>query len=138
MCVANSARSQMAEGLARKILGPDFWIESAGSEPKSVNSFAVEVLQEVGIDITQHFSKSFDQLDPSFKADLNYVITLCAEEVCPVVASKSATRLHWPHKDPASNESAEVQLANFRVVRDQITQAIEEFKVKTFSATQSY
>ena len=98
MCVANSARSQLAEGLARKIFGSEPWIESAGSEPKFVNPIAREVLNEIGIEISAHKSKSFEDLDPTFVDGLDYIITLCAEEVCPVMASKTAKRLHWPFR----------------------------------------
>ena len=84
MCVANSARSQLAEGLARTVF-PNAEIFSAGSEPSKLNPFAVTVMQEIGIDISAHYSKSFEMLSPQFTASIDYVITLCAEEVCPVV-----------------------------------------------------
>lgn len=71
MCVANSARSQMAEGIARKILGTKAIIASAGSEPKSVNPNAVTVMGEIGVDLSTHYSKSFDQLSPDFLVNLN-------------------------------------------------------------------
>ena len=78
MCVANSARSQMAEGLARNIFGDRVPVMSAGSEPTHVNPYAIEVMRELGIDLSAHRSKSVETLDPS-KVDT--VITLCAEEV---------------------------------------------------------
>src|SRR5688572_20610946 len=81
LCVANSARSQMAEGLARSMLGAGVQVQSAGSKPSRVNPYAVEVMREIGIDIEGHFSKSVDDIDP---ASVDTVITLCAEEVCPV------------------------------------------------------
>lgn len=128
MCVANSARSQMAEGLAKKAFGASASIESAGSEPKNVNPYAAQALNEIGIDISNHYSKSYEQLPENFKENLNYIITLCAEEVCPVVASKTAKRLHWPHQDPAGSGTPEEQIKRFRTVRDQIAHAIEKFK----------
>ena len=128
MCVANSARSQLAEGLAKSIFGSSAWIESAGSEPKTPNPMAVKVLGEVGIDISKNTSKSIGDLNPEFLADLDYVITLCAEEVCPVLPSTRAKKLHWPHSDPAGHaEDADSSLARFRECRDAIRVRIEEF-----------
>ena len=131
MCVANSARSQMAEGLARKILGEKAEIHSAGSEPKKVNPHAVQALREVGIDISTHYSKGMDDLDPRFVVGLDYIVTLCAEEVCPVVVSRAAEKLHWPFPDPAGpgweTMSREEVNAKFRTVRDQIEARINLF-----------
>lgn len=129
MCVANSARSQLAEGLAKEIFGSSAWIESAGSEPKNPNPFAIAVLKEIGIDISQNYSKTVNELKPDFLSDLDYVITLCAEEVCPVLPSQGAKRLHWPFSDPAGNGgSDDEQLNKFRVARDGIKKAILAFK----------
>ena len=95
LCVANSARSQLAEGIAKKLFGTKANIESAGSVPSGkVQPWAVKVLSESGIDISQNWSKSIDQLSHEFVEQLDFVITLCAEEVCPVLPSK-AKRLHW-------------------------------------------
>jgi len=129
MCVANSARSQMAEGLAKKLFGDKAWIESAGSEPKSVNPYAISVLKEIGIDISQNASKSYDDLSPKFIVDLTYIITLCAEEVCPVVVSRTAKKLHWPFPDPATKEplSEEEMLKRFRAARDAVSKKLESF-----------
>lgn len=127
MCVANSARSQLAEGLARKIFGDNAVVESAGSQPSKLNPFAVKAMEEVGIDISRHFSKSMDELSPRFIAGLEFVITLCAEEVCPRVVSK-AKKLHWPFPDPAGHGgSDEEQLARFREARDGIQTKLMEF-----------
>ena len=128
MCVANSARSQLAEGLARKMF-PEAEIESAGSHPGKLNPYAVAVMKEIGLDISRHYSKSIDDLNPKFIVGLDYVITLCAEEVCPMMVSK-ATKLHWPHPDPATKEpipEAE-SLTRFRTARDAIAARIEKFK----------
>lgn len=128
MCVANSARSQLAEGLARAIFGPDAHIESAGSKPGRLNPFAVQALKEINIDISRHSSKSTDDLAPESIAKLDYVITLCAEEVCPIMVSK-AKKLHWPLKDPAGHEGTdEEKLGRFRETRDQIKARLMEFK----------
>jgi arsenate reductase len=97
LCVANSARSQMAEGLARARFGDRVRIQSAGSQPSRVNPFAIEVMAERGISLDGHASKSVETIDPS---TVDTVITLCAEEVCPVFLG-NARRLHWPIEDPA-------------------------------------
>ena len=127
MCVANSARSQLAEGLARQVF-PNAEIQSAGSHPGKLNPHAVTVMKEIGIDISKHFSKSVDDLPPKFLVDLNYVITLCAEEVCPVLISK-AKKLHWPFPDPASQEPlSEVEaLKRFKTARDAVSSQLKEF-----------
>lgn len=131
MCVANSARSQLAEGLAKKIFGDTAQIESAGSAPKAVNQFAKRVLQEIGVDISSHHSKLVEHLDPRFLVDLDYVITLCAEEVCPILPSQTAKKLHWPFPDPAGQGGTEEEELNrFRDTRDAIKEAIVDFRDK--------
>lgn len=126
LCVANSARSQLAEGIAKAVFGEKAKIESAGSEPSGkVQPWAIEVLREEGIDISKNRSKSTDQLSPTFLADLTYVITLCAEEVCPVLPSH-ATRLHWPIKDP-TNASEDQKQTAFRIARDEIRSKLEHW-----------
>ncbi|MGZ5280463.1 MAG: arsenate reductase ArsC [Pseudobdellovibrionaceae bacterium] len=129
MCVANSARSQLAEGLAKHIFGNGAWIESAGSEPKALNPYAVQALKEVGIDISKNYSKSVDRLSKDFLNNLDYIITLCAEEVCPLLPSGTAQRLHWPFPDPAGHPgSNEEQLERFKTSRDAIQLRLEKFK----------
>lgn len=123
LCVANSARSQMAEGLARALLGSDAEVLSAGSRPSKVNPYAVEVMAELGIDISAQRSKAVGEIDP---AGLDAVITLCAEEVCPVLPGR-VRRLHWPITDPASGDaglSAEQMRTRFRDARDRIRERI--------------
>jgi arsenate reductase (thioredoxin) len=115
LCVANSARSQMAEGLARARFGERARVRSAGSAPSSVNPHAIAAMAEVGIDLATHTSKSVDAIDPS---TVDLVITLCAEEVCPVLPGR-ARRLHWPFPDPAAAPDAE-KPQRFRDVRDAI------------------
>jgi arsenate reductase len=95
-------------------------VESAGSAPTTVNPFAARALAEVGIDISKHHSKSFDELPRDFLESLEAVITLCAEEVCPAVPYQ-AKRLHWPLPDPAGKGgSDDEQLQRFRDTRDEI------------------
>jgi arsenate reductase len=110
----------MAEGLARHLFGNDVRVQSAGSKPSTVNPLAVAALREVGIDITAHTSKSVDTIDPN---SVDLVITLCAEEVCPVFLG-TATRLHWPLPDPDRKHeilSDDERLQFFRVARDQLS-----------------
>lgn len=124
LCVANSARSQMAEGLARALFGERVAVMSAGSAPSTVNPYAVEVMREVGVDITAQRSKSVETIDA---ATVGTVVTLCAEEVCPVFLS-AARRLRWPIVDPASDDPARTRdeaLAAFRAARDQIRGRLE-------------
>jgi arsenate reductase len=127
LCVANSARSQMAEGLARHLLGPVADIMSAGSAPTKPNPYAIEAMADRGIDITTHTSKSFASLDA---AAFDYVITLCAEEICPWLPGKTQ-RLHWPIDDPASSDPAltpEDLRARFAAARNEIEAKIEAFR----------
>ena len=128
MCVANSARSQLAEGLARKIF-PEAEVQSAGSNPGRLNPYAVKVMAEIGLDISRHYSKSTDDLPAGFLKNLDLVITLCAEEVCPTVVSP-AKRLHWPFPDPASTQplSESEFLQRFREVRDGIEKRLRAFQ----------
>lgn len=115
----------MAEGLARYILGDKVQIESAGSKPTQVNPFAIKALKEIGIDISKQYSKTADQLSDEFRAGLNYIVTLCAEEVCPVYITK-AKRLHWPLPDPAGKGATDDEkLEFFRTTRDEIRKRIE-------------
>jgi arsenate reductase len=115
VCVANSARSQMAEGLARRHFGDRASVESAGSMPTRVNRHAIAAMAERGIDISGHVSKSVGDVDAG---SMDVVITLCAEEVCPVVPGR-VERLHWPLPDPAAAPADEAP-ARFRAVRDDI------------------
>ncbi len=126
LCVANSARSQMGEGLARQMF-PGLRIQSAGSRPSRVNPYAIEVLAELDIDARSHTSKSVQDIDP---ATVDLVITLCAEEVCPLFLGQ-AERLHWPIPDPASDDPSlmpDQMRERFRAARDEIRRRLEELK----------
>src|SRR5262245_58031552 len=116
LCVANSARSQMAEGLARMMFGDRATVQSAGSAPSHVNPIAIEAMREIGADLSSHISKPISAIDP---ATVDIVITLCAEEVCPAYLG-AARRLHWPIPDPAG-------LHGFRAARDAIRARLEAF-----------
>ncbi len=117
LCVANSARSQMAEGIARSLAPPSVKVSSAGSRPSQLNPLAVNALAEIGIDISGQRSKGVSEIPPG---DVDAVITLCAEESCPVWLGK-ATRLHWGLPDPAhAGATAAERLQAFRDVRDEL------------------
>jgi arsenate reductase len=132
LCVANSARSQMAEGLARSLFGDRARVQSAGSQPSRVNPYAIEVMHELGVDLASHTSKSVNAIDP---ASVDIVITLCAEEVCPVILGK-LRRLHWSIPDPASTDpslSRDEMLRRFRTARDAIRAQLEGFAAEEWS-----
>ncbi len=121
LCVANSARSQMAEGLARAMFGDAAEVQSAGSVHTSVNATAIAVMAEAGIDISHQTSKSVDEVDAGA---MDLIITLCADEVCPVVPSR-VERLHWPLPDPVG-APPEQSLQKFREARDDIRRRLEK------------
>jgi arsenate reductase len=123
LCVANSARSQMAEGMARFMVPAYVEVASAGSEPTVVNPAAVAAMAEVGIDISSHTSTSVEDVAPE---GVDVVITLCAEEVCPAFLG-SAERLHWPIEDPAGEGSLEELLPRFREARELIRDHLREY-----------
>ena len=124
LCVANSARSQMGEALARDSAPRGWEVCSAGSKPSQVNPYAIEVMAEVGIDMSGQRSKGLDQVPIE---DADFVITLCAEEECPVAFTKGI-RLAWPHPDPAAPAPTEhAQRQSFRDVRDMIRNRLNRF-----------
>ena len=128
LCVANSARSQMAEGLAKKIFGDKDEILSAGSNPSFVNPLAIRAMEEIGIDISRQFSKSVNIIDLTA---VDYIITLCANAVCPDIAAERVTREHWPLSDPAAPHGTEIeQLQQFRKTRDLLETRITELKLR--------
>jgi len=128
MCVANSIRSQMAEGLARKLLGSNATVQSAGSGAVGVNPIAIQVMSEIGIDISRHKSKSVHSIDLS-KIDL--VITLCDEEVCPTLHKKTK-RLHWPIADPGMKGNTEAERVQaFRDARDEIHSRLKKLPISS-------
>ncbi len=121
LCVANSARSQMAEGIARSLAPAEVRISSAGSAPSSVRPEAIQVLAEQGIDASGHHSKTVESIDAD---SVDAVITLCAEEVCPLFL-RPVFQIHWGLPDPAAQEGdKEARLASFRQVRDELTRRL--------------
>jgi protein-tyrosine-phosphatase len=126
LCVANSARSQMAEGLARAHFGDAVRVQSAGSRPSSVHPLAAAALAEVGIDTSGQRSKSVAEIDAGA---VDLVITLCAEEVCPVFP-KRVRKIHWPLPDPAAEPSGFAHPREaFRDVRDELARRIAELGI---------
>jgi arsenate reductase len=126
VCTGNVARSQMAEGFLRHEAGDRFEVFSAGLNPSYVRPGVIQVMREVGIDISHHRSKSVDEF---IGEEMDYVITVCdhANQHCPQFPAKTK-RIHWSVEDPvapAGDEAA--QLAAFRRVRDDIRRRLEEF-----------
>ncbi len=122
LCVANSARSQMAEGIARSIGPAHIRIESAGSRPTRVRPEAIAVMREIGIDISGHRSKAVSEIPVE---GIDTVITLCAEEECPIFPGK-VRRLHWGLPDPGASEgSQEDRLNAFRRTRDELSRRLK-------------
>jgi len=124
LCVANSARSQMAEGIARSLAPAGTKIWSAGSRPTRVRPEAIAVLLEIGIDISGHRAKAVAEIPA---AEVDTLITLCGEEECPLFLGK-ATRLHWGLPDPAAVNGSEAERLNaFRKVRDELRRRIGDY-----------
>jgi arsenate reductase (thioredoxin) len=124
LCVANSIRSQVAEGLARNFFGDRATVQSAGSRSSQIHPFAIQVLAEAGIDASAQWSKSVWDIAPD---SVDTVITLCADEVCPAFLG-AARRLHWPMPDPTlgAGDGADM-LRRFRALRDEIQKRLEVF-----------
>lgn len=129
LCTANSARSQMAEGLLRHLAGDHIDVYSAGAKPSTVNPYAIRAMNERGIDITGHTS---DSLLKYMEQSFDYVITVCdnAAETCPVFPGK-AQRIHWSFPDPAAVEGSDGDiLASFITVRNGLEEKLSDW-VKT-------
>jgi len=127
MCTGNSCRSQMAEGLLRKLAGERFQVFSAGLEPSRVHPKAIQVMQEIGIDISYHQSEPVSQY---LHQEFDFIITVCdhAREHCPYFPGHGQ-RLHWSFPDPAAASGTEDEvLAVFRAVRNQIKLALKPFR----------
>ncbi len=125
VCTGNSARSQMAEGFARHLSRGSIDAHSAGIAPSRLNPYAVQVMQECGIDISGQTSKAFDE---DLARQMDIVVTVCghANESCPVLPS-GVRRLHWPLDDPAAATGLEAEiLGTFRKSRDQIAALVTD------------
>jgi len=126
LCTGNSCRSQMAEGWLRHLAGDRFEVVSAGTHPVGLNPYAVTVMAEAQVDISNHMS---ERLEPYLDQSFDYVITVCdrAQETCPVFPSASSM-LHWNFEDPARAKGTyEQQLIVFRRIRDEIAERIRSF-----------
>ena len=129
LCTGNSARSQMAEGLLRHDAGGHFEVFSAGTKPSRVRPEAIATMVELGIDISEHRSKSVDEFAGQH---FDYILTVCdnARESCPVFPDQSV-RLHHSFDDPAAVQGTyEERLAAFRRVRDQLRAYLTDFPAR--------
>jgi arsenate reductase len=125
VCTANAARSQMAEGLLRSKYGDRFEVFSAGTRQAKVSVRAIEVMQEIGIDISHHRSKTLAEYSG---ASFDFAVTLCdnAHAICPVVSGAKKTIHHGfadPHLTPGTDEDI---LEGYRRVRDEIADWIDD------------
>lgn len=122
LCTGNSCRSQMAEGLCRQYKNDEIEVFSAGIEKHGLNPNAVKVMQEIGIDISNHYSKTLDDITEQI---FDYVITVCghADETCPTLATTTKV-IHVGFDDPPklakSAQTEEEGLSHYRRVRDEI------------------
>ncbi|MFH0887151.1 MAG: arsenate reductase ArsC [bacterium] len=121
VCVENSCRSQMAEGFAEKYRGDEIEVFSAGSYPSGrVNPDAIKVMGEIGIDISKHRSKGFNDLPYKM---FDYVVTMGCGDVCPFIPSKQ--NIDWQIPDPTG-----IGMDHFRKVRDEIGEKVKELLSK--------
>jgi arsenate reductase (thioredoxin) len=125
LCTGNSARSQMAEGLLRSIAGHRFEVFSAGTIRSFVRPQAIAVMNELGIDISHHQSKSVDEFVDAY---FDYVITVCdhANQHCPIFPGQTK-RIHWSIDDPVGAGSEAAELVAFRRARDELQERIRTF-----------
>ncbi len=126
LCTGNSARSQMGEGLFRAEGGEGYEVFSAGTRPSIVRPEAIEAMKEIGIDISNHRSKSVDEFAGQ---NFDYIVTVCdnARDNCPVFPA-GTERIHWSFEDPAAVEGTESErLAAFRRIRNQIQERVKAF-----------
>lgn len=127
LCTGNSCRSQMADGFLKALGSDKYEVKSAGLEAHGLNPRAVQVMQEAGIDISEHSS---DVIDQAILNQADYIITLCghADDHCPIIMNPKAKRWHWGFDDPAKATGTEEEImATFKDVRDQIKDRIERF-----------
>jgi arsenate reductase len=120
ICTGNAARSQMAEAFLKKYAGDKFEVYSAGLDPKGINPYTKKVMEEIGIDISDQYSKSVRKY--MGKVHIGYMITVCekAERLCPIFPGVGV-RLFWPFDDPAAVEGTDQEKTEkFREIRDQV------------------
>tara|TARA_B100000941_G_C28352528_1_gene472620 strand:+ start:300 stop:725 length:426 start_codon:yes stop_codon:yes gene_type:complete len=132
ICTGNACRSQIAEGVMRKLAGDKFDVFSAGSHPSLVHPMSIKVMKEIGIDITSHTS---DPISKFLSKNINIVVTVCdnANKVCPVFPGK-VERIHWSIKDPFKGwNSHPDDLVNFRKTREDLTARIKNLIKSRFA-----
>ena len=132
ICTGNACRSQIAEGVMRKLVGEKFDVFSAGSHPSLVHPMSIKVMKEVGIDITSHTS---DPILNFLSKNINIVVTVCdnADRECPVFPGK-VERVHWSIKDPLKGwNSHPDDLVNFRKTREDLTAKIKNLIKSRFA-----
>ena len=128
LCTGNSARSQMAEAFLRKYGGEKYEAHSAGLEPKELHPLTIQVMNEIGMDISGQHSKGVGEY--LGKILFQYLITVCddADKNCPTTWPGISNRMHWSFEDPAAFEGSEEEnLAKFRQIRDQIEEKINSW-----------
>ena len=139
LCTGNSARSQMAEAFLRHYASEAFEAHSAGLEPKGLNPLTIQVMDEIGIDISGQKSKGVETY--LGKTHFQYLITVCddAEKNCPTAWPGVNQKMHWSFEDPAKFEGTQAaKLAKFREVRDLIEKRIQEWVLeKDISVSQT-
>ena len=127
LCTGNSCRSHLAEGILRAALGAGFNVQSAGSSPAGqVHPLAIQVMQEIGLDISKHRSKHLNEF---LTQPVETVITVCgnADQACPMFPGQ-LNRHHWGFDDPAKAQGTEAaKLEVFRRVRDEIRRKFEAY-----------
>ena len=127
LCVGNSARSQIAEGLAKEMFPESFHVESAGSMPANcVHDGAIKSMHEIGIDISNQYPKRVEELDDKFVKNLDFVITLCAEEICPII-DNSAKNSMAKSRSAIKNITSRQQELLFRETRENIFRMLKKF-----------
>ena len=130
LCPTNSALSQLAEGLARQLLGPGHDVRSAGLRASHVSLLAVRAMKESGISIETQVSKSVAQLSEKFMREIDFAISLGESDLAPDTIPMER-RIHWPMIDPAlERSSVEDQLQRFRQARDSLSSRLEEFALE--------
>lgn len=127
LCTGNSCRSHLAEGILQAAAGESLNVQSAGSKPAGyVHPLAIQVMQEIGIDVSGHRSKHLDEF---LKQPIETVITVCgnADQACPMFPGQ-VNRHHWGFFDPVKAEGTDAEkLAVFRRVRDEIKMVFEAY-----------
>ncbi len=129
LCTGNSCRSQMAEGYAKLYLNDRFNIYSAGIEKHGLNKYTVQVMEEDGVDMSRHYSKTVSELG---SIDFDIVVTVCgdANERCPAYLKKTKL-IHKGFKDPAKAAGSELEVVRFfRKIRNEIKEFVKNELIK--------